>query len=176
MPAVSSAQRRWRHIAGALAITAMSLNFEAAMADSLTASTRAPEEAPGRGIQPQVSLHMGQTPVLYGLADQPVEHVSPLIDRQVIYGAQSTFVVWTMKKGAVVPLHHHPNEQITWITKGRAEVYSGGKKYVMNAGDLMVIPPNVPHEFVITEETIDIDIFAPQRQDWIDGTADYLKK
>jgi quercetin dioxygenase-like cupin family protein len=141
-----------------------------------TAPTIAPEPAPGRGIQPGVSIHSGQAPVLYGLADQPVEHVSPLIDRQYINGGQSTFVVWTMKAGAVVPLHHHANEQITWITKGRAEVYSGGKKYVMKAGDVMVIPPNTPHEFVITEDTIDIDIFSPQRQDWIDDTAGYLKK
>jgi hypothetical protein len=38
----------------------------------------------------------------------------------------------------------------------------------------MIIPPNVPHEFIYTEDTIDIDIFAPGRQDWIDGTATYL--
>ncbi|MBB2178665.1 cupin domain-containing protein [Gluconacetobacter tumulicola] len=154
----------------------MAFSAHASLADSVVAPTTAPQNAPGEGIQPQISLHMGQTPMLYDLADQPVEHVSPLIDRQVIYGAQSTFVVWTMKTGAIVPLHHHPNEQITWITRGRAEVYSGGKKYVMKAGDLMVIPPNVPHKFVITEDTVDIDIFAPQRQDWIDGTADYLRK
>jgi quercetin dioxygenase-like cupin family protein len=49
----------------------------------------------------------------------------------------------------VVPLHHRANEQITWITQGEAEVYSQGKKYVMHAGDMMIIPPNVPHEFRI---------------------------
>ncbi|GEN59915.1 cupin domain-containing protein [Acetobacter nitrogenifigens] len=176
MAAHSLASRRWLAIASAVAITGTALSTDAALADAVVAPTKVPEDAPRMGIQPQVSLHTGQAPVLYGLADQPVEHVSALIDRQVIYGAQSTFVVWTLKKGAVVPLHHHPNEQITWITKGRAEVYSGGKKFVMVSGDLMVIPPNVPHEFVITEDTIDIDIFAPQRQDWIDGTANYLKK
>jgi quercetin dioxygenase-like cupin family protein len=158
-----------------LSVWSIGIGMIAAQADSATAPTKAPEDAPGKGIQVQISSHTGQQPVLYGLVDQPVEQVSPLISRQVIHGAQSTFVVWTMKKGAIVPLHHHPNEQITWITKGQAIVYSGGKKYVMNAGDLMVVPANIPHEFVITEDTIDVDIFAPQRQDWIDGTADYLK-
>ncbi len=81
-----------------------------------------------------------------------------------------------MKKGAVVPVHHHANEQITWIVAGEAEVYSQGKKYVMRAGDIMIIPPNVPHEFTFTEDTIDIDIFSPQRQDWIDGTTSYYAK
>jgi quercetin dioxygenase-like cupin family protein len=69
----------------------------------------------------------------------------------------------------VFPLHHHANEQITWITKGRCEVSSQGKKYIVTAGMVMVIPPNVPHEFVCTEDSIDIDFFAPQRQDFIDG-------
>jgi quercetin dioxygenase-like cupin family protein len=106
---------------------------------------------------------------LYHLDAQPIEQVSPLIQRQYLHGSQSTFTKWIMKKGAGVPLHHHANEQITWITQGEAEVYSQGKKYVMHAGDIMIIPPNVPHEFWFTQDTIDIDIFSPQRQDWMTG-------
>ena len=82
---------------------------------------------------------------------------------------QSTFVKWTVKKGGVFPLHHHANGQITWITEGRCEVYSQGKKFIVSAGMIIIIPPNVPHEFACTEDSIDIDFFAPQRQDWIDG-------
>ena len=115
-------------------------------------------------------------PNLYELNAQPVEAMSPLISRQYLHGAHSTFVKWRMKKGAVVPLHHHSNEQITWITEGACEVYSQGKKYLLGPGSLMIIPPNVPHEFHFTEDTIDIDIFSPQRQDWIDGTAAYYAK
>lgn len=140
------------------------------------APAKSPEPAPGRGEQPTLTPHSAQAPALYALEAQPVEQLSPLIARQYLHGGQTTFVRWTFKAGAVVPLHHHASEQITWITKGRAEVYSGGHKYVMQAGDVMIIPPNVPHEFVFTEDTIDIDIFAPQRQDWIDGAAGYLKQ
>lgn len=50
------------------------------------------------------------------------------------------------------------------------------KEYLMKAGDMMVFPANVPHEFHFTEDTIDVDFFAPARQDWIDGTADYIKQ
>ena len=56
------------------------------------------------------------------------------------------------EKGRGGVVHHHANEQITWITQGEAEVYSQGKKYVMHAGDIMIIPPNVPHEFRFTQE------------------------
>ena len=55
-------------------------------------------------------------PVLYQLDQQPIEQISPLVQRQYLVGAQSTFVKWTVKKGGVFPLHHHANEQITWIT------------------------------------------------------------
>jgi quercetin dioxygenase-like cupin family protein len=133
-------------------------------------------DAPGHGVLPTVSAHLAALPSLYRLDAQPVEQMSPLIQRQYLHGAQSTFVKWTVKKGAMVPLHHHVNEQITWITQGEAEVYSQGRRYVMRAGDIMIIPPNVPHEFRFTQDTIDIDIFSPQRQDWIDGTADYYSK
>jgi quercetin dioxygenase-like cupin family protein len=75
------------------------------------------------------------------------------------------------KERLLVPLHHHVNEQITWITQGAAEVYSQGRKYIMKAGDIMIIPLNIPHEFTFLEDTIDIDVFAPARQDWADGTA-----
>jgi quercetin dioxygenase-like cupin family protein len=134
------------------------------------------EDAPGRGIITNISLHLAASVQLYRLDAQPVEQINELLQRQYLYVANVTFVKWIAKKGATVPLTHHVNEQITWITEGVAEVYSQGKKYVMTAGDIMIIPPNVPHEFLFTEDTIDIDIFAPGRQDWIDGTATYLSK
>jgi len=69
-----------------------------------------------------------------------------------------------------LPFHHHVNEQITWIAQGAAEVYSQKQEYIMNAGDVMIIPPNVPHGFVFVENAMEIDIFAPCRQDWFDAT------
>jgi quercetin dioxygenase-like cupin family protein len=134
------------------------------------------EDAVGRGEIPQVSLHSATLPTLYDLERQPLEEVSPGLQRRYLSGTHSTFVEWIAKKGAKVPLHHHENEQITWITKGSCEVYSQGKKFVVKAGGIMIIPPNVPHEFVFTEDTIDIDIFSPQRQDWLDGTDGYYAK
>jgi quercetin dioxygenase-like cupin family protein len=132
--------------------------------------------APGRGLMPTVSAHVGPAPTLFGLDAQPLEQMSPLIARQYLNSAGATFCKWTMRQGAVVPLHHHANEQITWITQGRAEVFSQGQRFVMTAGSLLIIPANVPHEFVFTEDTIDIDIFTPQRQDWLDGTATYYAR
>jgi quercetin dioxygenase-like cupin family protein len=126
-------------------------------------------QAPGRGVIPSVSQHTAATPMLYALDSQPIEQISPLVQRQYLSGSQSTMVKWTVKAGGVFPLHHHANEQITWIVSGRCEVYSQGRLFQASAGTILVIPPNVPHEFHCPEDTIDIDFFAPARQDWADG-------
>jgi|GEM_PF-664108 len=131
--------------------------------------------APNKGIIKGVNNHLAAVPFLFNLDSQPKEAVGTLLTRQYFHGAESTFVKWIAKKGAKVPLHKHPNEQITWLLSGEAKVYSGGKEYVMKAGDMMVFPANVPHEFHFTEDSVDVDFFAPARQDWIDGTADYIK-
>jgi quercetin dioxygenase-like cupin family protein len=155
-------------------------NFAPAMAEDHPApSLSGPPtvtEALGRGIQPDVSGHSAALPSLYQLDAQPIEQISPLVQRQMLNGSQSTLVKWTVKKGGVFPLHHHASEQTTWITQGRCEVYSQGRKFVMTAGMVLIIPPNTPHEFVCTEDTIDIDFFAPQRQDWIDGAPSAAAK
>lgn len=126
-------------------------------------------DAPGRGIIPSVSDHTAATPLLYAFDRQPVEQISPLVQRQYLSGSQSTMVKWTVKAGGVFPLHHHANEQITWIVSGRCDVFSQGRHFIASAGTVLVIPPNVPHEFQCPEDTIDIDFFAPARQDWADG-------
>lgn len=124
-------------------------------------------DAPGRGVIPRV--HTASFANLFDLDQQPLEQISPLIQRQFISGAQSTVTKWTVKAGGVFPLHHHPYEQTTWIMKGKCDVFSQGRKYAVTAGMMIVFPPNVPHEFICPEDTIDIDFFAPQRQDWMDG-------
>lgn len=128
------------------------------------------DDASGRGILP-VSLHIVSAPQLMALDQQPLEEVSSGLQRQYLTGNNMTFVKWIAKAGAKVPLQHHMSEQFTWITSGACEVYSQGKKYLMKAGDLMLIPSNVPHEFLFLQDTIDIDIFAPARQDWLDSTS-----
>lgn len=148
----------------------------AAQIAPVQSSAQAVMPAPGQGIIPSVSGHNAAMPMLYALDAQPAEQISPLIRRQYLSGSQSTIVKWTVKAGGVFPLHHHANEQITWITQGRCEVFSQERKYVLTAGSVLIIPPNVPHEFRCTEDSIDIDFFAPGRQDWADGAASVAAK
>ena len=121
-----------------------------------------------------LSMHYQALPVYYDLDNMPPEVLTDKISRQYIYGGQSMLVKWTFKKGAIVPWHHYVNEQITWITKGSVKVLSQGKEFIVKAGGVLVIPPNVPHQFEVLEDTINVDIFAPMRQDWYENTAIYF--
>jgi quercetin dioxygenase-like cupin family protein len=74
-----------------------------------------------------------------------------------------------------VPLHSHHNEQISYILEGKIKFVMEGKEIVVLAGEVLCIPPHVPHEAFALEDTVDLDIFNPPRQDWIDGDDAYLR-
>jgi quercetin dioxygenase-like cupin family protein len=123
----------------------------------------------------EISKHYAATPDFYKLDAVSKENLSDKIARQYVMGSQSMLVKWTLKKGAVIPLHFHPSEQITWITQGSVKVLSQGKQFIVKAGEILIIPPYVPHEFYALEDTIDIDFFSPVREDWLNDTASYIQ-
>ena len=84
-----------------------------------------------------------------------------------------------LAKGAIVPLHSHHNEQITYILEGmlRFTLGDGGRGETVDvaAGEVLTIPAHVPHMAEALEDTLDVDVFHPPRQDWLDGTDAYLR-
>ncbi len=103
------------------------------------------------------------------------EPMNPLLTRQYVSGEKGMVARILLKKGCVVPEHSHPNEQIALILSGALEFHVDGKAVVVRAGEMIVLPPNVPHSATALEDTEDIDFFAPPRQDWIDKTDTYLR-
>ncbi|AYN03988.1 L-dopachrome tautomerase-related protein [Flavobacterium sp. 140616W15] len=103
------------------------------------------------------------------------EQLGNKLQRKYVYGEQGMLALFKMDKGAKVPLHQHPNEQTSYIIKGSVKVTMQGKDYIVKAGEVLIIPGNIPHQFECLEDgTLDIDFFAPPRKDWIDGTASYF--
>jgi quercetin dioxygenase-like cupin family protein len=47
---------------------------------------------------------------------------------------------------------------------------------IVRAGEVLVIPSNLPHSALALEDTLDVDVFNPPRQDWLAGTDDYLRR
>jgi len=106
----------------------------------------------------------------------PREILSDTASRRYVYGNNAMIARFEFKKGSVINKHEHPSEQMTYITKGSVKVNIQNKEIIVKAGDVLIIPPNIPHRFEALEDTIDLDIFSPPRQDWINGTDDYFKK
>lgn len=110
------------------------------------------------------------------LQDMPVEHLNPLIDRQFVAGDRSMLARIILRKGSIVPLHSHDNEQITYVLDGALKFLIDGKELIVRSGEILVIPSNLPHSAEALEDTVDLDIFCPPREDWIRGTDAYLRK
>ncbi len=112
-------------------------------------------------------------------SDVPVEQLNPQLTRQFLTGQQAMLARIELKKGATVPRHSHPNEQISWITEGALRFLLGepGEERAVNvrAGEVLVIPGGLPHAAEALEDTVDFDIFAPPRQDWIAKDDAYLR-
>ena len=108
--------------------------------------------------------------------DMPIERLNPLLDRQFVAGERSMLARIVLRTGCIVPMHSHQNEQITYILEGALKFNLGDQEIVVRAGEVLVIPSNVPHSAEALEDTIDLDVFCPPREDWISGTDAYLRK
>ena len=115
----------------------------------------------------------------YRWDDMPKETVTQLLDRRLITGDRMMLAHVYLKKGCIVPKHSHENEQITYVLEGALHFWIGAdeqEEVVVGAGEVLHIPSNVLHKALALEDTLDVDIFSPPRQDWLDKTDDYLRQ
>jgi quercetin dioxygenase-like cupin family protein len=115
----------------------------------------------------------------YRWDDLPREELNPQIGRKFITGEQMMIAHVYLAKGAIVPKHSHENEQLTYILEGTLRFFMGddGAEVVdVRAGEVLTIPPHLPHAAEALEDTLDVDIFTPPRQDWLDGSDAYLRR
>lgn len=109
----------------------------------------------------------------------PEERLSDLLSRRLITGDRVMLAHVYLKKGCVVPKHHHENEQFTYILRGALKFFvgdDGAHEVTVRAGEVLHLPSNVPHEAHALEDTLDVDVFSPPRQDWLNKTDSYLRK
>jgi quercetin dioxygenase-like cupin family protein len=111
--------------------------------------------------------------------DVAVETMNPLLTRQFVTGEQAMLARLALKKGCVVPRHAHPNEQISYILEGALRFRLGEEDAVVEktvrAGEVLVIPGGLAHSAEALEDSIDFDVFAPPRQDWLTRQDSYLR-
>jgi quercetin dioxygenase-like cupin family protein len=107
--------------------------------------------------------------------DVELEQLNPLLDRQMITGEKIMLARVLLKKGCVVPEHSHENEQVTYILEGALKFWIDGKEIVVHEGEVLCIPSNMPHKAEAVVDTVDLDVFYPPRQDWLNKTDSYLR-
>jgi quercetin dioxygenase-like cupin family protein len=103
------------------------------------------------------------------------ENLNETIGREMIVGDKIMLARVFLKKGAHVPEHHHHNEQVTYILEGALKFAIDGREIVVRAGEVLCIPSNMPHEAWALEDTLDLDVFTPPREDWLNKADDYLR-
>ena len=114
----------------------------------------------------------------YRWDDLPREDLHERLARRLITGDRVMLAHVYLKKGCVVPRHSHENEQFTYILEGALQFFigaDGAEEVVVRAGEVLHLPGNVPHEARALEDTLDVDVFSPPRQDWLDKTDGYLR-
>jgi len=104
------------------------------------------------------------------------ETLNPQIWRKIVTGEKAMVAQVFIAKGGVVPEHSHESEQITYILEGALEFELEGRRVVVSAGQVLRIPSHVPHRAVALEDTLDLDIFSPIREDWLNGQDQYLRR
>ena len=122
---------------------------------------------------------MSQSVTFYRWNEMPKEQVSEMLDRRLITGDRMMLAHVYLKKGCLVPQHKHENEQLTYILEGALRFWIGENReqeVVVSAGEVLHIPSNVPHEALALEDTLDVDVFSPPREDWLNKTDDYLRQ
>ncbi len=107
------------------------------------------------------------------------ERVSDMLERRLITGERMMLAHVYLKKGCIVPKHSHENEQLTYILEGALKFWigeDGSEEITVSAGEVLLIPSHLPHKAEALEETLDVDVFSPPRQDWLDKKDDYLRR
>ena len=118
-------------------------------------------------------------PTFYRWSDIPLEQLSEKISRKLITGERMMLAHVYLKRGSVVPRHQHENEQLTYILEGALRFRLGEdleQEIVVAAGEVLHIPSNLPHEAEALEDTLDVDVFSPPREDWLNKSDDYLRR
>jgi quercetin dioxygenase-like cupin family protein len=105
-----------------------------------------------------------------------LEKVTEMISRKIVTGDREMLAQIYLKKGALVPMHQHEAEQMTYILQGALRFLVGGEETTVREGEVLLIPSNVPHQAEALDDTFELDVFSPIRQDWLDKTDDYFRR
>jgi quercetin dioxygenase-like cupin family protein len=117
-----------------------------------------------------------QTVRLHRWDEIALEKVTEMLSRKIVTGDREMLAQIYLKRGCLVPMHSHESEQMTYILQGALKFLIGGEEITVREGEVLHIPSWVEHQAEALEDTFELDVFSPIRQDWLDHTDDYFRR
>jgi len=101
-----------------------------------------------------------------------LEKVTEMVSRKIVAGERQMLAQIYLKRGALVPLHRHASEQMTYVLQGALRFLVGGEETIVREGEVLHIPSGVEHQSEALEDTFELDVFSPLREDWLEPVDD----
>jgi quercetin dioxygenase-like cupin family protein len=100
---------------------------------------------------------------------EPAVTIAPGLQRQVLaYGGGLMMTRFSFAAGAAAEWHSHPHEQVSCVVEGKVDYFTEGAEPVrLLAGASFYVPPNLRHRVVAVASSVLIDVFTPQRDEFI---------
>jgi quercetin dioxygenase-like cupin family protein len=101
-----------------------------------------------------------------------LEKITEMVSRKIVAGDREMLAQTYLKRGALVPLHAHVSEQMTYVLQGALRFLVEGEEVIVREGEVIHIPSGVSHQAEALEDTFELDVFSPVREDWIDSNEE----
>ena len=111
---------------------------------------------------------MARTVTVHRWDEIALEKVTEMISRKIVSGEREMMAQIYLKRGALVPIHTHESEQMTYILQGALRFQVDGEEIIVREGEVLHIPSRVPHQTEALEDTLELDVFSPIRAEWLD--------
>jgi quercetin dioxygenase-like cupin family protein len=111
--------------------------------------------------------------------DMARERLNPTLERRYVTGEHLTLAQFFLARGCLVPTHDHVSEQFANVVQGKLRFRlgtDGGEVVDVAAGEVLLIPPGLPHSAEALEDSVVFDAFSPIRGDWTAKHDDYLRR
>jgi quercetin dioxygenase-like cupin family protein len=112
---------------------------------------------------------MASTVTLHRWDEIALEKVTEMISRKIVSGEREMLAQIYLKRGALVPIHTHDSEQMTYILQGSLRFLVAGEEIIVREGEVLHIPSRLPHQAEALEDTLELDVFSPVRAEWMDA-------
>jgi quercetin dioxygenase-like cupin family protein len=96
-----------------------------------------------------------------------LDKVTEMVSQKIVAGEHEMVAQTYLKRGALIPLHAHDSEQLTYILQGSLRFVVAGEEIIVREGEVLHIPARMPHQAEALDDTFELDVFSPIRADWL---------